>query len=105
MILLTSISAVAGTEQGAASWYGHENVKSSTGKRLQHHTPATAHRTLPIGSVVKITAVRTGKTVIATVVDRGPYTRRRLVDVNIAAARRLGMITKGVVVVKVETIK
>lgn len=104
LMMMSSISAIASTQTGTASWYGKENSRSCTGKKLQHKIPATAHRTLPIGSVVKITALKTGKSVLAVVEDRGPYTKHRLVDVNIAAARKLGMIKRGITTVRVETI-
>ena len=106
ILILTSTSAEAAPKQkGIASWYGTENRISSTGKRIQHYKPALAHRTLPIGTTVKITNIKTHKSVIAVVEDRGPYVYSRIVDVNKAAAKKLGMIKSGTAKVIVEKIK
>lgn len=92
-------------QKGMASWYGRENKKSSTGKRLTHKTPALAHKTLPLGTVVKVTSVRTNRTVKAVVEDRGPYTKNRIVDLNYPAAKELGIIKDGITKVKVEIVR
>jgi len=105
LILTTTPLEAAPIQKGIASWYGVENRVSSTGKRIQHHRPALAHRTLPIGTMVKITNIKTNKSVIATVEDRGPYIYSRIVDVNKAAAKELGMINSGTAKVIVEKIR
>ena len=105
MLILTTVPSEATHQKGIASWYGTENRVSSTGKRIQHHKPALAHRTLPIGTMVKITNIRTNKSVIATVEDRGPYVYSRIVDVNKAAAKKLDMINSGTDRVIVEKIR
>jgi rare lipoprotein A len=105
LLILTSTSEAAPVQKGIASWYGTENRVSSTGKRIQHHRPALAHRTLPIGTMVKITNTRTNKSVIAIVEDRGPYVYNRIVDVNKAAAKKLDMINSGTAKVILEKIK
>ena len=104
MLTLTTASSEA-NQQGVASWYGTENRVSSTGKRIQHHRPALAHRTLPIGTMVKITNIKSNKSVIAIVEDRGPYIYSRIVDVNKAAAKKLDMINSGTAKVIIETIQ
>lgn len=105
ILILTSTVTEAAPQKGIASWYGTENSVSSTGKRIQHHRPALAHRTLPIGTMVKITNIKTNKSVIATVEDRGPYIYSRIVDVNKAAAKKLDMINSGTAKVIVEKIR
>jgi rare lipoprotein A len=96
LLLLTPTLANAKVYQkGVASWYGRENKVSSTGKRLQHNTPAAAHRTLPLGSKIKITSLRTKRSVVAVIVDRGPYIKNRIIDVNLLAAVQLGMVKSG----------
>ena len=92
-------------QKGMASWYGKENWRSSTGKRLNHKSPALAHKTLPIGTVVKVTSVRTNRSVRAVVEDRGPYTKNRIVDLNYPAAKELGIVKDGITKVKVEIIR
>lgn len=104
-MILTSTSEATPVQKGVASWYGTENRVSSTGKRIQHHKPALAHRTLPIGTMVKITNIRTRKSVVAVVEDRGPYVYNRIVDVNKAAAKKLDMINSGTAKVIVEKLK
>jgi rare lipoprotein A len=105
LLILTTTSSEAAYQKGIASWYGTENRISATGKRIQHHKPALAHRTLPIGTMVKITNTKTHKSVIAVVEDRGPYVYSRIVDVNKAAAKKLGMINSGTAKVILEKIK
>ena len=92
-------------QKGMASWYGKENKRSSTGKKINHKTPALAHKTLPIGTMVKITSIKTNRTVKAIVEDRGPYAKNRIVDLNYPAARELGIIKDGVTKVKVEIVR
>lgn len=103
-ILLFALQANAETvkQKGIASWYGKENKKSSTGKPLHTKIPAVAHKTLPIGSKVKIVAVKTKKEVVAVVEDRGPYVKGRIVDLNYVAAKQLGIINTGLALVTLE---
>ena len=90
------------TQVGVASWYGKENYKSSTGKRLSHLKPEAAHKTIPIGTKVKVTSLSTRKCIVVTVVDRGPYTKGRILDLNIKAAKQIGIGKKGIDRVKLE---
>lgn len=104
MMLLPTVSEASYTQVGVASWYGWENSRSCTGKPLSRKTPAVAHKTLPIGSKVKITSHRTKKTIVAVVEDRGPYTKNRIVDLNLVAAKRLGIVKSGISRVTLEKI-
>ena len=104
MLTETVVSATV-PQKGIASWYGKENYKSCTGKRLHHSKPALAHRTLPIGSFVKITDNKTRKSVIAVVEDRGPYVSGRIADLNIPAAKQLGIIKCGIANVTLERLR
>ena len=61
-----------------------------------------AHRTLPFGTMVLVTNVRNGRTVVVRITDRGPYGRGRIIDVSRAAARELDMIDSGTAMVSVE---
>ena len=90
LLLLTPTLADAKVYQkGVASWYGKENKVSAAGKRLHNNIPAAAHKTLPLGSKVKITSLRTKKSVVVVIVDRGPYKHGRIIDVNLLAATTL----------------
>jgi rare lipoprotein A len=103
-VLLFTVQANAETvkQKGIASWYGKENKKSSTGKALHAKIPAVAHKHLPIGTKVKIVAVKTKKEVIAVVEDRGPYVKGRIVDLNYIAAKQLGILESGLAMVTLE---
>lgn len=92
-------------EKGVASWYGAENSVSASGKKLHHKVPALAHKTLPLGSMVKITNTKTKSSVVAIVEDRGPYKAGRIVDLNLPAAKKLGIVKTGLATVKVERIR
>ena len=89
---------------GAASWYGrwHAGRLTANGQRFNPRAMTCAHRTLPLGSVVKVTDVATGKNVALEVNDRGPYVKGRIVDLSEGAARELGLRDKGVVIVRLE---
>lgn len=102
-IILSGVSSEA-RQIGVASWYGKENSRSCTGKVLRHNAPAAAHKTLPIGCWVKITSLKSNKSVVAVIEDRGPYTKGRIVDLNKPAADQLGIIKKGTDKVIVERI-
>lgn len=99
---LIAFSFSVQAEEGIASWYGRENHTSSSGKKLNHNTPAAAHRTLPLGSRVRVTSTRTKKSVVVVIEDRGPYKKQRIIDVNKSAALSLGMVKSGTARVIVE---
>jgi rare lipoprotein A len=103
--LLLPASAMAGSTQvGMASWYGKENSHSCTGKRLTNSAPALAHKSLPLGTWVRVTSTRTKRSVVAIVEDRGPYCKKRIADLNRIAARILGFEKMGITKVKIETL-
>jgi rare lipoprotein A len=102
LFLLLCVNCSA--NEGVASWYGRENRISSTGKPLNPKLFAAAHRHLPIGSKVKVTSIRTKKSVVVTIEDRGPYAKSRIIDLNYLAAKQLGIIKCGITKVKLERI-
>ena len=84
------------TEQvGWASWYGpfHHGRPTASGERFSMYQMTAAHRTLPLGTIVVVTHLQTGRRVIVRINDRGPYVdpERRIIDLSRAAARRLGL--------------
>lgn len=83
---------------GVASWYGpgFYNKTTASGERFNASEMTAAHKTLPFGSKVRVTHVKTGKSVIVTINDRGPYISGRLVDLSEKAAYKLGIKDKGV---------
>jgi rare lipoprotein A len=91
---------------GTASWYGrwHAGRLTANGERFNPQAMTCAHRTLPLGSIVKVTDLATGKNVALEVNDRGPYAKGRIVDLSEGAARELGVGDKGLLPVRVELI-
>lgn len=87
-----------------ASWYGHEfaNRKTANGERFNPNALSAAHRSLPLGSRVKVTNLRNGRSVTLRINDRGPYVRPREIDVSLGAARALGFANRGVERVLIE---
>jgi rare lipoprotein A len=87
-------------ESGMAAFYGGGHTASGEVTGPQGLT--AAHRTLPFGTMVTVTNLHNGKTVVVRITDRGPYGRGRIIDVSRAAARELDMIDSGTVNVSVE---
>jgi rare lipoprotein A len=86
-------------ESGMAAFYG--GGRTASGEVTTPSGLWAAHRTLPFGTMVLVTNVRNGKTVVVRIVDRGPYGRGRIIDVSRAAARELDMIESGTTMVSV----
>lgn len=84
-------------ETGTASYYGpaYHGRRSASGLRFNQEALTAAHPWLPFGTRVKVSLPETGRTVIVTITDR-LYSNRRIVDLSVAAARRLGMIKRGI---------
>jgi rare lipoprotein A len=79
-------------QAGIASVYSHESgSRTASGQKLNGEALTAAHRTLPLGSKVKVTNKRNGRSVIVTINDRGPFVRGRIIDVTPAAAWALGL--------------
>jgi rare lipoprotein A len=91
-------------ETGMASWYGpgFHGKSTANGERFNTGDMTAAHRTLPLPSIVKVTNVTNGKSVIVRVNDRGPFTHSRILDVSQRAAQQLDMVRSGTAKVKVE---
>jgi rare lipoprotein A len=99
--------AQPGVQRGMATFYGIEQHGGPTasGERFDRNKLTAAHRTLPMGTRVRVTNTRNGRSVEVRINDRGPYgNRNRIIDVSEAAARRLDMIDAGVVPVIVEVL-
>lgn len=94
------------TLTGKASWYGKDfhNKATASGLPYDMHTFTAAHRTLPLGTIVKVTDQNNGKSVMVCVTDRGPYVKDRIIDLSYAAASQLGLEDRGVGNVKLEVV-
>src|SRR5690348_6108677 len=102
----TEVHRPGAAQVGKASWYGrwHAGRLTANGERFNPQAMTCAHRTLPLGSVVKVTNVASGKEVALAVNDRGPYVKGRIVDLSERAARELGVEDQGVMIVRLEVI-
>lgn len=94
-------------EQGKATWYGREQHGHLTanGEHFDMYGMTAAHRTLKMGSRVRVTNLVNGKSVIVRINDRGPYARGRIIDLSWAAAKEIDMLDAGVVPARVEVIR
>ena len=95
------------TETGLASWYGppYHNRRGSNGEVYNMHAMTAAHRTYPLGSIVRVTNVKTGHSALVRITDRGPFIPGRVLDLSLAAARKVDVWQPGVAQVKVELLQ
>jgi rare lipoprotein A len=94
-------------EQGFASWYGpgFHGKKTSNGEVYDMHALTAAHKTLPLGTHVRVTRTDTGKSVVVRLNDRGPFVDDRIIDLSRAAAQSLDMIGSGTARVRIEALQ
>jgi rare lipoprotein A len=95
------------TETGLASWYGppYHNRRGSNGEVYNMHAMTAAHRTLPLGSIVRVTNVKTGKSAVVRITDRGPFIEGRVIDLSLAAAKAIDLWKAGVAPVRLDVLK
>jgi rare lipoprotein A len=91
---------------GVASWYGKffQGKTTASGQPYDEYAMTCAHRTLPLGSTLRVTNLRNHKSVVVLVNDRGPMPEDRVIDLSYAAAQDLGFSSRGLAPVKVELI-
>ncbi|NMM02951.1 septal ring lytic transglycosylase RlpA family protein [Paraburkholderia sp. RP-4-7] len=91
-------------QSGRASWYGRgfHGRRTANGERFDMHALTAAHRTLPLGSYVRVTNPATSRSVVVRINDRGPYARGRIIDLSMAAAAALDMRHAGTARVQIE---
>lgn len=90
-------------ETGIASWY--KDHRTASGERFNGKAMTAAHRKLPFGTVLRVVDLKTNKSIIVRVNDRGPYIRGRIIDLTIGAARALGTYHRGIAKVRIEELK
>lgn len=95
------------TETGLASWYGapYHNRRGSNGEVYNMNAMTAAHRTLPLGSIVRVTNVKSGHAALVRITDRGPFVEGRILDVSYAAAKQLDIWQPGVARIKLEVMQ
>ena len=106
-----AVSASPPVQLGLASWYGpgFHGEETASGEIFDQREMVAAHRSLPLGSVVRVTNLENQRRVVLRVIDRGPYGRNyrkgTIIDVSKGAARRLGFVRDGLVRVRVEVLR
>jgi rare lipoprotein A len=92
------------TEVGMATWYGpgFNNRKGADGTVFDQNALTAAHKTLPLGSIVRVTNLTTGEQVMVRITDRGPFAPGRIIDLSMGAAKVVGVYRAGLVKVKLE---
>jgi rare lipoprotein A len=98
--------SVGDVQEGDASYYADslDGNKTASGEPYDHSAMTAAHREFAFGTKVKVTYLKTGKSVEVTINDRGPHADDRIIDVSGAAAKSLGMIDDGHGTVRIEVI-
>lgn len=94
-------------ETGIASWYGEDfhGKPTAQGEPYNMYGISAAHKTIPLGSRVRVTNLLNGSEVVCLVNDRGPFVGDRIIDMSYGAARRLGMVDAGLARVRVEVLE
>lgn len=92
---------------GEASYYGKELAgnRTASGERFNPAALTAAHRSLPLGSKLRVTNKTNGKSVIVRINDRGPFHKGRLIDVSYAAAQKINMVSAGMAKVRLDLIR
>jgi rare lipoprotein A len=90
-LAISCFSASAFAETCIASRYGYSGSQTASGERMDPNAMTAAHRTKPFGSRVKVTSQSNGRSVTVRINDRGPFVKRRCIDLSNGAARLLGI--------------
>jgi rare lipoprotein A len=93
-------------EHGVASWYGpgFNGRRTASGERYDMYELTAAHPTLPFGTLVEVKNVENARAVVVRINDRGPFARRRVIDLSYAAARSLGVFGPGTAQVELRVV-
>lgn len=106
-VLVPPTAQPISVETGLASWYGapYHNRRGSNGEIYDMHAMTAAHRTLPLGSMVRVTNLKTGSSAIVRITDRGPFIEGRILDLSLAAAKKLDVWQPGIAKVRLEVLQ
>lgn len=99
--------AASGHAQSGNASYYHDRFhgrRTASGAAYNKNALSAAHKSLPLGSQVRVTDTRSGRSVVVQINDRGPYGRGRVIDLSRAAAREIGLVNKGVAKVRLEVV-
>ena len=100
-------TAAAAATTGVCSYYArmHNGHITAGGEKFDSNAMTAAHRTLPMGTKLKVTNLSNGKSVVVTVNDRGPFVKGRVISVTRRAAQELGFIKQGITKVQIEQVQ
>lgn len=103
-VSFASCGSAKQVERGEASYYHNKfrGRKTASGEKFRQYKRTAAHKTLPLGTKVKVTNLQNGKKVRVTINDRGPFIEGRIIDLTKKAARKIDMLDDGVAPVKIE---
>lgn len=106
LLILVSCQVLAQTQSGKASFYADkfEGSLTASGEKYRHNRLTAAHKTLPLGTRVRVTNVANSKTVEVTINDRGPWVDNRVIDLSKSAAQKLDFINQGLADVQIEVL-
>jgi rare lipoprotein A len=91
---------------GIASWYGRRFMGKTTanGEIFDPEEMTAAHRRLAMGTIVRVTDLKNKRQVVVRINDRGPYIPGRIIDLSRAAARQLGMLKRGLALIRIDVV-
>ncbi len=100
------VSPAAAVEEGLASWYGlpYHGRPTASGAVFDMGALTAAHRTLPFGTLVRVTNLSNGRSITVTINDRGPFVEGRILDLSYRAAELLDAVSPGVIAVRLEVL-
>jgi rare lipoprotein A len=106
-IIVPKDAKVLYTEVGFASWYGpgFQKRNAANGQPYDMNAMTAAHRTLPLNTIVRVTDLKTGDSVLLRITDRGPFVNDRIIDLSRAAARKLSVYQHGTALVRIEVLE
>jgi rare lipoprotein A len=102
--LVLAVQPCAAAVTGLASFYS-KGKRTANGEVFDPHGLTAAHRSLPFGTRLKVTNLRTGKSVVVRVNDRGPFSRKRVLDLSLGAAKVIGLTRMGVAKVSFDIVQ
>ena len=100
----TSLATTSHGLEGIASYYWQDQMTAS-GERFNKRAMTAAHKTLPLGTMVRVRHAENGREVLVRINDRGPFVAGRVIDLSEAAAETLGMTAKGLARVRLDVVR
>lgn len=102
LLLMSMVKCSHATEIGIASYYQLDGRRTASGVIFRSNSDTCAHRSHKFGSVLRITTTGSGRSILCTVRDRGPFVRGRIVDLSVAGANQLGIRSTGTAKVRID---